>query len=214
LKRELVEYAALVENMIGKSVKGLIQKDRDLLTEVVERDEPRANELEIELDEMCTSAIAQYQPAARDLRTILMILKINNDLERLGDHAVNIAQSAQYLIERPPMDNLFDIPEMARHSIAMLKDSINSFVKEDALLCDSVCERDSVVDEMRLKILKELIVFMTKDTATIERALHLDRISKNLERIADLSTNICEDVIFMVEGRVIKHHQEELDEES
>ena len=136
-----------------------------------------------------------------------MVLKINNDLERLGDHAVNIATSALYLIERPPVDTLIDIPEMAQHTLSMLKDSINSFVKEDAVLCNGVCERDSVVDRLRLKILKELIIVMTEDSATIERALHLDRISKNLERIADLSTNICEDVIFMVEGRVIKHHQ-------
>jgi phosphate transport system protein len=213
LKRELVEYAALVERMIEKSTRGLIQKDKNLLTEVIEIDEPLANQKEIELDEICTTIIAQFQPAAKDLRTILMVLKINNDLERLGDHAVNIAQSALYLIERPPVDTLIDIPEMAQHTISMLKDSINSFVKEDALLCDEVCERDSVVDRLRLKILKELIVFMTEDSATIERALHLDRISKNLERIADLSTNICEDVIFMVEGRVIKHHQEESEDE-
>jgi phosphate transport system protein len=206
LKREIVEYAGLVEAMIEKAVSGLLQRRREVLTDVIERDEPKANALEIEMDDMCTALIAQYEPKARDLRTILMVLKMSNDFERMGDHAVNIAESGLYLMERPPVKPYIDIPRMAEVTKKMLRDSIAAFVNEDAVLAKSVCERDSVVDELRIQILRELITYMTADPTTIERALHLIRVSGNLERIADLATNACEDVIFMVEGRVIKHH--------
>lgn len=209
LKKEIINYANLVETMIEKSIRGLMKKDKVLLNEVIEKDEHQANTLEIELDEVCTNLIAQYQPAAKDLRTILMALMINNDLERLGDHAVNIAKSSLFLIERSQVKPLIDIPKMAEEAIAMLKDGINSFIHEDTKLAKKVCERDNTVDALRDQILRELITYMTSDLTTIERSIHLIRISSNLERIADLSTNICEDVIFMVEGRIIKHHKEE-----
>ena len=207
LKRELIGFATLVEHMIEKSIKGLLEKKRELLLEVIEEDEPKANHLEIELDELCTSSIAQFEPKAKDLRTILMISKIVNDLERMGDHAVNIAESTFFLIERPSVKPLIDIPRMAELTIKMLKDSTNSFINEDASLAKNVCERDCMVDDLKDQLLRELITFMSADTSTIERSLHLLRISSNLERIADLSTNICEDTIFMVEGKVIKHHK-------
>lgn len=209
IKKQLIDYAALVERMIERSIEGLLRRENELLQQVMEKDEPRANNIEIELDELCTVLIAQFEPKAKDLRTILMILKMNNDLERMGDHAVNIAQSSLFLIQRPPVKPLIDIPNMARTSMEMLRDGINSFVNEDARLAKTVCEKDSIVDGLRDQILRELITFMSSDPSTIERSIHLMRISSNLERIADLSTNICEDVIFMVEGRVIKHHKEE-----
>jgi phosphate transport system protein len=209
LKKDLIEYASLAEDMLKKSVKGLLEKDKAVLEEVIKIDEPKANEWEIRIDEDCTVLIAQFQPAAKDLRAALMILKMNNDLERLGDHAVNIAQSAQYLIERPLVKPYIDIPNMSKLTQEMLKDSITAFVNGDASLAKDVCERDNQVDDLKDQILRELITFMVSDSSTIERALHLMRISGNLERIADLSTNICEDVIFMVEGRVIKHNVEE-----
>ena len=205
LKKSLIEYAALVEEMIEKSINGLLHRDAGLLSEVIEKDEHAANKRELELDEACTTLIARHQPAAGDLRKILMILKINNDLERLGDHAVNIAQSGQFLIERPPVKPLIDIPLMARIAVGMLKDSVNSFIKEDPSLAVSVCERDNKVDDLRDQVLRELITYMSSDSGTITRAIQLIVISRNLERVADLSTNIAEDVIFMVEGRVIKH---------
>jgi len=205
LKREIIEYATLVEDMIDKSIKGLLKKEKESLIEVIESDEPKANDLEIKLDEMCTTMIAQYQPKAKGLRTILMILKINNDIERMGDLAVNISESSLFLIENPQVKPLMDIPRMAKETIKMLKDSIDSFVMEDAKLARSVCERDSIVDNLRDQILRELITYMSADPSTIERSLHLIRISNNLERIADLSTNFGEGVIFMVEGKVIKH---------
>ncbi len=208
LKRELLEFASLAERMIEDSILGLLKKDTHLLKVVIEQYEPKANRFEIEIDEKCVGLIAQYQPKVKELRTILMVMQMNNDLERVGDHAVNIAESALFIIERPAVKPLIDIPRMAELSIKMLKDSLRSFTDEDTELARSVCERDSEVDALGEQVLRELITFMSADTSTIERSLHLLRISRNLERIGDLSTNICEDTIFITEGRVIKHHTE------
>jgi phosphate transport system protein len=210
LKRELMGFAGLVEHMIGESTSGLLRKDREALLSIIENEEPRANAYELELDELCIRLIAQYEPKAKDLRTIIMALKMNNDLERMGDHAVNIAESALYLIERPPVKPLVDIPRMAEEVIAMLRDGLRAFVDQDAVRAKSVCERDDTVDNLADQIRLELARHMAQDPATIERALHLLKIAANLERIADLSTNICEEVIFMAEGRVIKHGGEKL----
>jgi phosphate transport system protein len=209
LRKELIEYATHVEGMIDKSIAGLMRKDSSLLNEVMEKDEPKANEWEITIDELCTTMIAQYEPRAKDLRTILMVMKMNNDLERAGDHSVNIAECSLYLIERPELKPLLDIPRMAEEAVGMMKDAIEAFIKEDALLAAMVCERDNIVDNLGQQILRELITFMSSDSATIERSMRLLNIARNLERIGDLSTNISEDVIFMVEGRVIKHHKEQ-----
>ena len=209
LRKELIESATHVEGMIDKSITGLMRKDSTLLTEVIEKDEPKANDSEISIEELCTTMIAQYEPRAKDLRTILMVMKMNNDLERVGDHAVNIAECSLFLIERPSLKPLLDIPRMAEESVGMLKDAIEAFIKEDALLAAMVCERDNIVDNLGQQILRELITFMGADPTTIERSMRLLNIARNLERIGDLSTNISEDVIFMVEGRVIKHHRDQ-----
>jgi len=209
LRRELIEFATHVESMIDKSIAGLVKKESSLLREVIEKDEPKANETEITIEDLCTTMIAQYQPKARDLRTILMVMKMNNDLERGGDHAVNIAECSLYIIERPAIKPLLDIPRMAEEAVGMLKDAIESFIKKDALLAAMVCDRDTIVDSLGQQILRELITFMSADPTTIERAMRLLNIARNLERIGDLSTNISEDVIFMVEGRVIKHHRDQ-----
>ena len=209
LRKELIESATHVEGMIDKSITGLMRKDSTLLTEVIEKDEPKANDSEITIEELCTTMIAQYEPRAKDLRTILMVMKMNNDLERVGDHAVNIAECSLFLIERPSLKPLLDIPRMAEESVGMLKDAIEAFIKEDALLAAMVCERDNIVDNLGQQILRELITFMGADPTTIERSMRLLNIARNLERIGDLSTNISEDVIFMVEGRVIKHHRDQ-----
>ena len=209
LRKELIESATHVEGMIDKSITGLMRKDSTLLTEVIEKDEPKANDSEISIEELCTTMIAQYEPRAKDLRTILMVMKMNNDLERVGDHAVNIAECSLFLIERPSLKPLLDIPRMAEESVGMLKDAIEAFIKEDSLLAAMVCERDSIVDNLGQQILRELITFMGADPTTIERSMRLLNIARNLERIGDLSTNISEDVIFMVEGRVIKHHRDQ-----
>lgn len=208
LKKKLIEEATLAENMVKNSIRGLIEKKKEILDKVIKEDEPKMNELEIELDQLCTNFIALYQPEAGNLRAVLMILKINNDLERMGDLAVNISESALYLIERPLVKPLIDIPRMAQETINMLKSSIDSLINKDANLAKSICQKDVIVDNLRDQILRELITYMSSDPSTIERSIHLIRISHSLERIADLSTNICEDVIFMVEGKVIKHHKD------
>lgn len=205
LKRELIEFGSHAQHMIEESIKGLMRRDKDVLLEVIGADEPKANRFDIDLDELCTTTIAQFEPKARELRTVLMILKMTGNLERMADHAVNIAESALYLIERPAVKPLLDTPRMAEETVAMVNNSLLSFVNEDAALARRVCERDSVVDGLGNQILRELITYMSSDPSTIERALHILKISGNLERIADLSTNIGEEVIFMVEGKIIKH---------
>jgi phosphate transport system protein len=205
LKRGLIEYATLVEAMIDKSIKGLVNKDRDLLIKVMEEDEPKTNDFEIKLDELGTVIIAQYQPKGKGLRTVLMVLKINNDLERMGDHAANIAESGLSLIDVPFIKTIAEILRMAEVTRSMLKDSIDSFIQEDAQLAYNVCTRDNIVDELRNLNRKEIIGAMCSDVSAVETSLNVLRIARNLERIADLSTNISEDVIFMVEGKVIKH---------
>ncbi len=205
LKKSLIEYANLIESMIDKSMQGLLKKDKVLLLDIIDKYEPRTNEMELEIDETGTNFIAQHEPKAKDLRIALMILKINNDLERIGDHLVNIAESALFLIERPQVKPLIDIPKMSETVIKMIKESITAFINEDAKLAKGVCEQDSIVDNLLEQVIRELITYMTQDSTTIERAMHLVRIGHNLERIADLSTNISEDVIFIVEGRIIKH---------
>jgi phosphate transport system protein len=207
VKEKLIEFSEIVKGMLKKSIKGLVEKDERLLKEVIEEDEMKCNDLEIEIDGMCIHIIAQFEPRAKHLRTIFLALKMNNDLERMGDHAVNISQSGLFLISKPQVKPLLDIPRMAEEVSKMLEDSLKSFVNEDAALAKSVCERDDIIDDYRDQIVRELITYMVSDPSTIERALHLIRISGNLERIADLTTNICEDVIFMVKGELIKHHK-------
>ncbi len=209
IKKEVVEFSGLVERMIEKSLSGLKEKNENLLREVINGDENKANDFEINIEENGTVIIARFQPRAKDLRAILMILQMNNDLERMADHAVNIAESALFLINKPQVKPLIDIPVMGETAISMVKDSLDSFVEEDPVLAKSVCERDNIIDNLQEQIYRELITYMLSDPSTIERALQLMRISNNLERIADLSTNICEDVIYIVKGEIIKHQREE-----
>ena len=210
LKKKIIEFASLIETMIHNSVTGLLEKNLELLEDVIQKLEPRANESENEIDEMCTSLIAQFQPAAKDLRTILMVYRMNSDLERMGDHAVNIAESAMFLIERPNVKPFIDLPKMNELVTKMVTDSITSFINEDVALARSIGASDAAVDELKAKSSEELIECMVKDPETVERAMHLSRVLGNLERIADLSTNIGEDVAFMVAGLVTKHHKNEI----
>ena len=208
LRKTLIGYAILVEKMIDDSIQGLLKNDQALLLKVIEKSERKANETEILIDDMCTTIIAQFGPKAKDLRTVLMSLKINNDLERIADHAVNTAESGLFLITQPLVKPLLDIPRMAEATIDMLRDAVSAFVNEDPDMAVSVCDRDQIVDDLASQILRELITYMIADPTTIERALHLLKIARNLERTADLSTNISEDVIYMIEGKVIKHQQD------
>ncbi len=209
LKRHLLEDASLVEEMIAKSIKGLLDKNELLLLEVMNTEEPKANDYDRQIDEMCVGLIAQYEPVARDLRTVIMIIKMNKDLERIADHAVNVCESSMFLINKPVLQTLEDLKLMGENSVHMLKDSINAFVNENVHLANAVLERDNVVDNAGDKILKDLTELMRSQKDVIPRALHVMRIAHNLERIADLATNIAEEVIYIVEGRDIKHHHAE-----
>lgn len=205
LKEKITQMALLVEEMLEDAKRGLVEKDRDLLLKIIEKKEPVVNAMEVEIDEFCTELIALYEPKASDLRLILTALKMNNDLERIADHAVNISESALFLIERPQVKPLIDIPRMADEAIEMIRESITAFLERDTDRARKVLKRDDIVDNLRDQIIRELVTYMASDPKTIERALELIRIAHNLERAADLTTNLCEDVIFMVEGKIVKH---------
>ncbi len=207
LKKIVINQATLVEQMIDKSIKGLIENNEHILKEIIEFDEKMVNDNELVIDEKCLNILALFHPEAKDLRTIMMISKMNIDMERMGDSAVNIAESALYLISKPQVKPYIDLPKMAKEVMKMVNDSINSFINENEILALDVCNRDSIVDNYRDQILRELITYMFSDPSTIERSLHLIRISNNLERIADLSTNISEETIYITKGKVIKHHK-------
>ncbi len=209
LKKSIVGYSSFVLRMVEDSIKALTEKDEMLLKKVIGEYEDKANLLEIEIDEQSIELIAKYQPKAKNLRTTLMIMRMNNDLERAADEAVNMAEGALYVIARPEVKKLIDIPRMADIAMSMLKDGMDSFINEDAVLARSVCRRDEDVDSLRDQVIRELITYMISDSGTIERSLNLMRIARAIERIGDLATNFGEDVVFMVTGKIIKHHQDE-----
>jgi len=209
LKEKLFIMASLVESMLEKSVNSLVNKDEELAREVINKDEAKANDLEIEIEDSGIKLIALYQPEASFLRVVIAMIKINNDLERIGDHAVNIAERALFLIPRPLVKPLIDLPRMGKTTRETLKGSLDSFARKDVNLAISVCKEDKEVDSLRDQIVRELITYMISDPSTIERSIQLISIVRNLERVADLATNIAEDVVFTVKGEVIKHHREE-----
>ena len=209
LKHLLIQDAGLVEDMLSRSMRGLLEKNPDMLYQVVKNQEPRVNAYERSIDELCVQTIAQFEPVARDLRLVIMIIKMNKDLERMADHAVNISESGLYLIANPFVGSYSDLPSMGENTVGMLKDAINAFVNEDVVMAQAVCNRDNIVDDAGDRILKELTIVMKGKKDIIPRALALMRIAHNLERIADLSTNIAEEVIYIVEGRDIKHYKHE-----
>ncbi len=210
LKARLVRYGRLVAGMIERSIQAFVSRQSEVLERIIGRDEPQANELELELEEEGIALIAQFEPKAKELRTVLMVLGITNDLERLADHAVNIAEAAGDILAHAPVNAATEIPRMAELAIRMMEDSIQAFIAEDVRLARKVCRSDSAVDELADRIRGRLVEEMiaAADPSTIEPSLSVLKIAANLERIADLSTNIGEDVIFMVEGRVIKHHKQ------
>lgn len=208
LKKEIVNYASLVESMIEESIEGLSKRDENLLESVMKEKEDKANNLEMLIEEHCVEIIAQFEPRAKKLRLILMVLKMNNDLERMADHAVNIADSASFLVKLAKEESMEEILSLSNETREMLKDGIDSFIDEDTKKAKKVCKQDDVVDELRDKIIKTSVMNMCSDLDSpdsVDQRVHIMRIAKNLERIADLSTNICEDTIYMVKGKDIKH---------
>ncbi len=207
IKEKLLLMASKAEQIISQAVESLLQRDLGKAEKIMATDK-EIDKLEIEIENEAISLIARHQPAAKDLRLLIGIIKINSDIERIGDHGVNIAQCTLKLGQEPPLKPLIDIPRMAQLATAMLKDSLDSFVHGDAEKARQVCATDSQVDQMKDQTLRELMTYMFEKPEAISRAMGLILISRNLERIADLSTNISEEVIYISEAKVIKHHQE------
>ena len=211
LRKNLIQMASMVETAIANSVKSLITRDTELARLVVQSDE-QVDALELEIDKQCVDLLALRQPLAIDLRFITSSIKITNNLERMGDLAVNIAERVIPLSQEPQLKPLIDIPRMATITQTMVKDSIDAFVNRDTELARSVYERDSTVDAMNDQIFRELLTYMMQDPANITRAVHLILISRHLERIADHSTNIAEEVVYIVKAKVVKHRGYNLEE--
>lgn len=210
LKKMLFEMATSVEEMIAKSVKAVEENNMILAEDVIKSDQ-KINEMEIDIDKQCIRILALLHPEAEDLRSVTMIMKINNDLERIGDHAVNIAEKAIYLADKPPVKPLIDIPKMAEKAIEMLQESLDSFVNKDADLAVLVCKKDDVVDALEPQIVRELVTYMISDPQTIDRSLALILIARALERVADLATNIAEDTYYIASGKTLKHHHTQVE---
>jgi len=204
LKTRLLEMGGLAEENVRVAVQGLVERDPALIDRVLFGDEP-VNRLHIEIDGRCFKLFALHQPMAADLRTIVAALKINTDLERVGDLAVNIAQAAQRYASHPPVKKLIDIPMMAGIAQNMLRDALDSFVRRDLDLAQHVLDEDDRLDALKTQIFRELLTYMLNDPATIEPALDLILVSRHLERIGDHATNIAEDVIFIISARDVRH---------
>ena len=208
LRERLLHMGSLAQHMTHLAVKSLIERDEGVANKVFDHEE-EVNNLHIEIDDRCLKLLALRQPIATDLRFITSAIKINSDLERIGDQAVNISQSSLRLIQKPPLKPLIDIPRMADIAKEMVKNSLDAFVRRDTELAEAVLLKDDEVDSLKDQIFRELLTYMVSDSTTIPRALELILISRHLERIADHATNIAEDVIFMVKGKEIRHHAEE-----
>ena len=204
LKSRLLEMSSLAEALVERSVEALLERDADKAAAVVAGDSA-LDALEVEIDDACIHLLALQQPLARDLRLITMAMKIANDLERVGDHAVNIAQAVSHLAEQPAFAQFPEIEEMARIAREMLSDALDDFVRADAEAAREVCRRDDRVDGLHESMFRILLTHMMEDPRRIGASMSLFLVSRNLERIADLATNIAEDVVFLVEGRNIKH---------
>jgi len=204
LKERVLKMGGFVEESIRKSVKALVERDRNLAIEVIDGD-AIVNNFDVEIEEECIRFLAIWQPTGSNLRFITTAIKIITDLERMGDLAVDICERTIELNDEPPLKPYIDIPRMAEAAQKMLKDSLDAFVVRDSELALSVCAADDFVDNLNHQIFNELLVYMLKDPKNISRAVRLTYITKYLERIADHATNIAEMVVYMVKGKVIRH---------
>jgi phosphate transport system protein len=208
LQKRLLEMAGLVESAIHQSIDALVQRNEQTAKEVLWK-EALINQKDIEIDEFATRLLALYQPMARDMRFLTAVIKMNGDLERMGDLAVNITQRALSLMHDAPLKQLVDIPRMASLAEGMVSNSLDALVKRDEALARRVLLSDDEVDRLRDAAYKELVAFMQEERTTIPRAVDLMFIAHNLERIADHATNIAEDVLFLMKGIDVRHHAEE-----
>jgi len=210
LKTDIIRMSSLAEQAIAHSLRALFERDSVLAGEVLGRDR-EINAMEVKIDHAVVDLLALQQPVATDLRFILAGLKINNDLERIGDHAVNIAESALQYADREPVKPFVDIPRMGQITKEMLRDAIDAFIHGDPLKGRAVLANDDIIDDLNKKVVRDLIALMRENPASLEQALDLIRVSRNLERVADLATNIAEEVIFITEAQNVKHHRDKRD---
>ena len=204
IRLRLIEMGAQVETMIASATRALVERDEDLVTQVIERDD-QVDRMEVEIDDECHSVLARNQPTAVDMRFLVSVMKITADLERMADSAVNIAQAARQLNREPPLQTYVDLQRMSQRVQAMVRESLDAFVTRDATLAGSVCKEDDEVDQLYRHTFAALVEVMRRDNTSVPRALHLLLVARNFERIADHATNIAEDVIYYVEGRDIRH---------
>jgi phosphate transport system protein len=210
LKQRLLDMSARAEELVDLAVEALLTRDEGKAETVIEADRD-VDQLEIEVENLAIELLALQQPMARDLRFIVAAIKISSDLERVGDHAVNIAQSTQRLsAERAALRLDPAIEDMARRARRMLSDALDAFVRADGALGREVCRRDDDVDALHDSLFRTLLTHMMGDPRMITLSLELLLVSRNLERVADLATNIAEDAVFLAEGKQIKHHAEEI----
>ncbi len=208
LRNQLLTMGGLVEERVHRAIHALVHRQEEEAHRIIASDK-EINDLQMEVDDRCLRLLATQTPLAVDLRLITSTMKINADLERVGDQAVNIAESVLVLIPQPPLKPLIDIPRMASIAEKMIRDALDAFVKKDAALARDVLRRDDEVDDLKDQVFRELLTYMMADPGTIQRALSLILISRNLERIADHATNIAEDVIFITEAKDVRHHAEQ-----
>lgn len=204
LKEKILRMGLLVEAAIRDSIKSLVERDSELAKEVIKRDH-QINALDVEIDEDCIRLIALMQPKAGDLRFLTTAMKITADLERMGDLAEDVCERALELNEEPPLKPYIDIPRMAVIAQSMLSDSLNALMRRDTAMAYDVIKRDDEVDSLTVQIFHELMFFMIQDPKTVSRAVKITYLAKYLERIADHATNIAEMVVYMVEGKIIRH---------
>jgi phosphate transport system protein len=204
LKQTLLAMGGLVEDQIRRAMRALVERDDALAQEVIDRDR-QVNTYDVEVDEQCVNLLALHQPAAGDLRFITTAMKIVTDLERIGDQAVNIGQRVLELNREPQLKPYIDLPRMAEKAERMVKESLDAFVARDTELARQVCGKDEEVDALKEQIFRELLTFMMEDPRTIPRAIRVILISRFLERVADHATNIAEMVIYLVEGKMVRH---------
>jgi len=204
LKERLLWMGSLAERAVHQAIHAVLDGDA-ALAESVLQDEPAINELQMEIDDRVMQLLALHQLMAVDLRLVLAVSRINNDLERIGDQAVNIAQSAQRILRHPRVKPYVDLPRMGEYAEGMVRDSLNAVVSKDIALARSVLIRDDQVDNLRDQIFRELLSYMMGDSSIIFQAFELILVAKNIERVADHATNIAEDVIYMVEGHDVRH---------
>jgi phosphate transport system protein len=208
VKVRLLTMSGEAEAALGLAVEALLERDSEKAHRVITGDRV-VDAMEIEIEEQCVSLLALQQPMARDLRMLTSALKIANDLERVGDHAVNIAQSADRLAQSRPIAPEPELVEMARLTRLMLSDALEAFIRGDAEAGREICRRDDKVDALHRSVFRILLTHMMEDPHMISAGMELFLVSRNLERVADLATNIAEDVVFLVEGKSIKHHSED-----